>query len=80
MAGLQSGDGRMMIDSVVWTQYFNMTDTQTDSKPRRHSKCCANALHRVAKTKALQSQALHSRLAVTLTIGVLKLKAIPGVA
>jgi len=23
MAGLQSGEGRMMIDSVVWAQYIN---------------------------------------------------------
>jgi len=29
MAGLQSGEGRIMIDSVVWAQYINMTDTQT---------------------------------------------------
>jgi len=34
MTGLQSGEGRMMIDSVVWAQYINMTVTQT----RRHSK------------------------------------------
>jgi len=26
MAGLQSGKGRMMIDSVVWAQYINVTD------------------------------------------------------
>jgi len=31
MAGLQYGEGRMMIDSVVWAQYINVTDTQTDS-------------------------------------------------
>jgi len=33
MAGLQSGEGRMIIDSVVWAQeaYINVTDTQTDS-------------------------------------------------
>jgi len=29
MAGLQSGEGRMTIDSVVWAQYVNVTDTQT---------------------------------------------------
>jgi len=29
MAGLQSGEGRIMIDSVVWAQYINVTDTQT---------------------------------------------------
>jgi len=32
MAGLQSGESRIMIDSVVWAQYINVTDTQ----PRRH--------------------------------------------
>jgi len=30
MAGLQSGEGRMMIDSVVLAQYINVTDTHTD--------------------------------------------------
>jgi len=28
MTGLQSGEGRMMIDSVIWAQYMNITDTQ----------------------------------------------------
>jgi len=37
MAGLQSGEGRMMIDSVVWAQHINVTDTQTHRQPRRHS-------------------------------------------
>jgi len=27
MAGLQSGEGRMMIDSVVWAQYINVADS-----------------------------------------------------
>jgi len=27
MAGLQSGEGCMMIDSVVWAQYINVTDS-----------------------------------------------------
>jgi len=31
MAGLQSGEGRMMIDSVAWAQYINVTDKHTDS-------------------------------------------------
>jgi len=39
-AWLQSGEGRMMIDSVVWAQYINVTDTP----PSRHSKGRANAL------------------------------------
>jgi len=34
MAGLQSGEYHMMIDSVVWAQYTKVTDRQ----PRRHSK------------------------------------------
>jgi len=37
MAGLQSGEGRMMIDSVIWAQFISMTDTQTDRQPRCHS-------------------------------------------
>jgi len=31
MAGLQSGEGRTMINSVIWAQYINVTDTHTDS-------------------------------------------------
>jgi len=46
MAGLQSGKGYMMIDSVIWAQYINVTDRQ----PRHHSKCHSNALCRVANT------------------------------
>jgi len=35
MAGLQSGEGRMVMDSVVWALYINVTDTQTaTSLPR----------------------------------------------
>jgi len=29
MAGLQSGVGRMKIDSVVWAQYINVTHTDS---------------------------------------------------
>jgi len=35
IAGLQSGEGRMMIASVVWTQYINVTDTQTATSPQQ---------------------------------------------
>jgi len=34
MAELQSGEGRMMIDSDLWAQYINVTDTQTATQPR----------------------------------------------
>jgi len=47
MAGLQSGEGRMMVDSVIWAQYINMRHTHR--QPRRHGKCRANALRRAAK-------------------------------
>jgi len=33
MAGLQSGEGRIVIDSVVWAQYINVTDTQSHTSP-----------------------------------------------
>jgi len=36
MAGLQSGEGRMMIDSVVLTQYINVTDKHTDKHTDSH--------------------------------------------
>jgi len=50
MAGLQSGEGRMMTDSVVWAQYINMSDKQTDRLPRRHSKYRTKALRLATKT------------------------------
>jgi len=58
MAGLQSGIGCTMIDSVVLAQHINMTDTptdrQTDRQLRCHDKCRrANALRRA--TEALES-------------------------
>jgi len=31
MAGLQSGESCLMIDSVVWAQYITVTDRHTDS-------------------------------------------------
>jgi len=46
MAGLQSGEGCMMIDSDVWAQRINVTDIQTDSHVS-----IANALRRAAKTE-----------------------------
>jgi len=51
MAALQLGEGRMMIDSVVWVQYINVTDRQTAAQiDRHHSEFRANALHRAAKS------------------------------
>jgi len=37
MTGLQSGEGRMMIDSVVWAQHINVTDTQTGKQTDRQT-------------------------------------------
>jgi len=44
MVGLQSGEGRMMIDTVVWAQYIHVTDTHRHKQPRCHSNSCPNAL------------------------------------
>jgi len=49
LIGRQAGEGRMIIDSVVWKQYINVTDTQTATQPRRHSNSPPNALRRAAK-------------------------------
>jgi len=53
MAGLQSCENRMMIDSVVCAQYIIVTDTHTDRQPRRHGNSRPYALRRVAKIKLL---------------------------
>jgi len=47
MAGLQSAEGRMMIDSVVWAPYINVTDTQTDIHVAIAN--AANTVRRAAK-------------------------------
>jgi len=53
MAGLQSDESRMMIDSVVWAQYINVTDTQTakqtNKQTHHRSKGLANALRQAGK-------------------------------
>jgi len=54
MAGLQSGEGQMiMINSVVWAQYINVTDTQTDRETNSNvaitNAVPANALRQGAK-------------------------------
>jgi len=36
-AGLQSGEGLMMMDSVVWAQYINVTATSPQQTPRRRT-------------------------------------------
>jgi len=58
MAGLQSREGRMMIDSVVWAQYINVTDTQTATQPRRHSSSRPNALRLAEKLGYLNPHVL----------------------
>jgi len=64
MARLQCGEGRMIIDSVAWAQYINVTDGQ----PRRHSKCRASVLRLAAKISpemiSLQSVEWRVRLCV----------------
>jgi len=35
MAGLQSREGHMTIDSVVWAQYITVTDTRIATQQRR---------------------------------------------
>jgi len=57
MPGLQSGKGRMMIDSVVWAQYINVTDTETDRQIDSHV-AIANAAptHCVGQQKTVHRQ------------------------
>jgi len=51
LAGLQSGEGRMVIDVVVWTQYINVTDTQTDRQTDSHV-----AIENAAPTHCVERQ------------------------
>jgi len=46
MAGLKCREGHVMIDSVVWVQYINMTDRQTATSPY---KCRPDAVHLVSR-------------------------------
>jgi len=53
MAGLQSGEGHTMIDSVVLAQYINVTDTQVATQLHSHVATTTAALTqcvRAAKT------------------------------
>jgi len=49
MAGLQSGEGRMMIDSIVLAQYVNVTDTQPHRRP--HSRFGSSWQHNIGVYK-----------------------------
>jgi len=50
MAGLQFGKGRMTIDSVVWAQYINVTDTQTATAVAALTHCVRAAKLRYLRT------------------------------
>jgi len=55
MAGLQSGKGRMMIDSVIWAQYINVTHTHTHTDS--HVAIANAALtHCVGRQKSVKSK------------------------
>jgi len=65
MAGLQSGEGGMIIDSVVWAQYINVTDRHTDSHV-----AIASTLRRVAKIHStLNAKNVFSLIGVSATGG-----------
>jgi len=59
MVGLH-GESRMMIDSVFWAQYINVTDTQTARKPRRHSTSRTSALRRCTEIAATAARQLYT--------------------
>jgi len=44
MAGLQSDEGRMMIDSIVWAQYVSVTATSPQQMPRERTKIQQNSI------------------------------------
>jgi len=54
MAGLQSVEGRMMIDSVIWAQYINVTDREADRQTDRQTATSPNAalMHCIGRQKS----------------------------
>jgi len=52
VAKLRSGKGHMIIDSVVWAQYINVTDTQTATSPQQLPR--QRSKRRAAKTHELK--------------------------
>jgi len=65
MVELQSSGSRVMVDSVVWAQYINVTDTQTHRQPRRHSNKRPNSLRSGGKNARLKTRAVPSSGALT---------------
>jgi len=55
MAVLQSGEGRMMVDSVVWAQCINVTDTQTATQT--HVSTTIAALRSGGKNRRIYKKA-----------------------
>jgi len=55
MAGQQSGEGRVMIDSVVWTQYINVTDSHV-AIPNAALTHCVGRHNRATGTLPYNSQ------------------------
>jgi len=53
MAGLQVGEGRMMIDSVVWAQYINVTHSHVAMTWQTH---CHVAVANAAPTHCVGRQ------------------------
>jgi len=55
MSGLESGKDRMIIDSVVWAQYVNVTDTQTNMQTDDHA-----AMAKAELTHSVERQQYHT--------------------
>jgi len=67
MAGLQSGEGRMMIDSVVWAQHINVTDRHTDRQTDSHVAIAnVTPTHCVGRQKSKRFVTFHDLMTIRL--------------
>jgi len=80
MAGLQTSEGCMMIDSVVWAQYINVTDTQTatsplgDAAPTHWRRAAKKAIYTTNTAKRYKLQYNELMKSVNLSVTVEKLR------
>jgi len=65
MAGIQPGEAHIVIDSVVWAQYINATDTQTDKQTDSHTSLYQLPHQRIA-SRGKNSNRSVCKFAVTL--------------
>jgi len=76
MVGVQSGKGHMMIGSVVFAQYINVTDIQTATSPQQMP---TYAWRQMAKTKPDTGNLCQAHTYVAATLALPDASRNPGI-